>query len=128
MVLVVEDDPAVRDITSKLLQRSGFRVTPVADGASALVAFGERREPITCIVTDVIMPNMSGIELADRMHEIDPSVGIVLLSGYTAETLAPRSRDGSRRRIRRETGHLTRAARCGRARHLGRASQRVTGW
>jgi PAS domain S-box-containing protein len=87
MVLVVEDDPAVRSITSKLLQRAGFRVTTVGDGASALIAFGDRLEPIGCIVTDVVMPNMSGIELADRMHEIDPSVAIVLLSGYTAETL-----------------------------------------
>ena len=87
LVLVVEDDPAVRNITSKLLERSGFRVRAVEDGASALSAFEGSAERIDAVVTDVIMPNMSGIELVDRLHAIDPTVGLILLSGYTAKTL-----------------------------------------
>ena len=84
--IVVEDDPAVRGMTSQFLERSGYRVLAVADGTSALTAIDEASEPIDVLVTDVIMPYMSGIELAERVRDRDPSMGIVLLSGYTAET------------------------------------------
>ena len=85
--IVVEDDPAVRRMTSLLLERSGYRVLAVPDGQSALAAISEASKPFDVLVTDVIMPNMSGIELAARVSDRDPSMGIVLLSGYTAETL-----------------------------------------
>ena len=86
-LLLVEDEPAVRDMTRRTLERAGFDVTAVADGPSALEALATSSRPIDVLVTDVVMPRMSGIELADRIREQHPSTAIVLLSGYTAETL-----------------------------------------
>ncbi len=85
-VLVVEDEPAVRDMTTQLLQRAGYRVIAVAGGPEAL-ASATNDEPIDVLVTDVIMPAMSGIDLAEQMLDRHPRIGVVLLSGYTAETL-----------------------------------------
>jgi CheY-like chemotaxis protein len=84
--LVVEDDPAVRNMTTRLLERAGFAVLAVGDGAEALAA-AERAERIDVLVTDVVMPKLSGIDLAEQMMDIYPVMGVVLLSGYTAETL-----------------------------------------
>jgi two-component system cell cycle sensor histidine kinase/response regulator CckA len=85
-VLVVEDEPWVRDMTTQILERSGYAVRAVADGAEA-IALARTAEPFDVLVTDVIMPNMSGIELAERMMDRYPGIGVILLSGYTAETL-----------------------------------------
>ncbi len=85
-VLVVEDEPVIRTMTTQLLERAGFVVTAVADGAEALAVAGQMAE-LDVLVTDVVMPNLSGIELAERMLDRYPRLGVVLLSGYTAETL-----------------------------------------
>jgi two-component system cell cycle sensor histidine kinase/response regulator CckA len=84
--LVAEDDPAVRDMTTLLLRRAGYEVLAVADGIEA-IATAQRAERIDVLITDVVMPGMSGIELAEKMMEDYPLMGVVLLSGYTAETL-----------------------------------------
>ncbi len=86
-VLVVEDETAVREMTRRLLERSGFQVIAVADGSEAMAQLGRLGERIDVLMTDVVMPHMSGIELAERAIDLYPRVGIVLLSGYTAETL-----------------------------------------
>jgi len=74
-------------MTRTVLERAGFQVIAVADGSEAMARIGGRGEPIDVLVTDVVMPHMSGIELAERVIDLYPGVGIVLLSGYTAETL-----------------------------------------
>jgi two-component system, cell cycle sensor histidine kinase and response regulator CckA len=87
LVLVVEDDPVVRDMTTLLLTRSGHRVVVAAGGAEAMARLAGTEEPIDVLITDVIMPKMSGIELAEWTMDRYPNVGVVLLSGFTAETL-----------------------------------------
>ena len=84
--LVVEDEPAVRDMTTQLLERAGYEVLAVADGIEAIAA-ARLAERVDVLVTDVVMPNLSGIELAEQMMDSYPLMGVVLLSGYTAETL-----------------------------------------
>jgi CheY-like chemotaxis protein len=84
--LVVEDDPAVRDMTTQLLGRAGYEVMAVQDGVQAIAA-AHAADRIDVLVTDVVMPGMSGIELAEQMMDTYPLMGVVLLSGYTAETL-----------------------------------------
>ena len=86
-VMVVEDEATVRDMTSTVLRRAGYEVTPVSDGAEALERLLGLAEPIDILVTDVVMPGMSGIDLAERVLDRFPQAGVVLLSGYTAETL-----------------------------------------
>jgi CheY-like chemotaxis protein len=73
-------------MTTHLLERAGYQVSAVEDGASAIAA-AKLTEPFDVLVTDVIMPNMSGIDLAERMMDEYPLLGVVMLSGYTAETL-----------------------------------------
>ena len=85
-VLVAEDDPAVRDITTRFLERAGYDVVAVADGAEAIAVAG-LSPAFDLLVTDLVMPNMSGIDLAEQMMDQFPLVGVVLLSGYTAESL-----------------------------------------
>ena len=86
-VLVVEDDRVVRDMMTQLLRRSGYEVIAVAGGAEAMTRLAGLEEPIDVLITDVIMPNMSGIELAEWTMDRYPHIGVVLVSGYTAETL-----------------------------------------
>ncbi len=85
--LVVEDELAVRDMTTQMLTRSGYTVIAVANGAEAIARLAGLEVPIEVLVTDVVMPHMSGIELAGLVMDRYPDVGVVLLSGYTAETL-----------------------------------------
>jgi CheY-like chemotaxis protein len=86
-VLVVEDEPAVRDMTIQVLKRAGWAVVAVASGNEALTLVDTRAEPFDAIVSDVVMPGMSGIALAERVLDRHPGMRVVLLSGYTAETL-----------------------------------------
>ncbi len=85
-VLVVEDEPAVRQMTTQLLERAGYDVFAVGDGAAAIAA-AKRVQPMDVLVTDVVMRDMSGTELAEAMMDLFPLMGVVLLSGYTRETL-----------------------------------------
>ncbi len=86
-LLVVEDEPAVRDMTTAVLQRAGYTVIAVADGVEALARIESLTAPIDVLVSDVVMPDMSGLELGETVLERYPDTGLVLLSGYTAETL-----------------------------------------
>jgi hypothetical protein len=86
-ILVVEDEAVVREITTRILRRAGYEVIAVATGAEAVDCLADGGTPIDVLVTDVIMPNMSGIGLAETVFDRYPRVGVVFLSGYTAETL-----------------------------------------
>ncbi|MEI7742328.1 MAG: ATP-binding protein [Chloroflexota bacterium] len=86
-LLVVEDEPTVRAMTTQILQRAGWEVVAVPNAGEALTLVDTRPTRFDAIVSDVVMPGMSGIELAGRVLDRDPQMRIVLLSGYTAETL-----------------------------------------
>ena len=86
-VMVVEDETSVREMTSVVLRRAGYVVVAVRDGAEAMERLSGLAAPIDVLVTDVVMPGMSGIDLAERVIDRLPAAGVVLLSGYNAETL-----------------------------------------
>ena len=86
-IMVVEDETSVRELTSAVLRRAGYHVTAVSDGADAMARLDDQPASIDVLVTDVVMPGMSGIDLAEQVIERFPAAGIVLLSGYNAETL-----------------------------------------
>jgi len=85
--LVVEDEPAVRDLILRFLKRAGYTVLAVEDGAQALLAEADAASPFDILITDVVMPGISGIQLAEEMWSRHPGLAIVLLSGYTPEIL-----------------------------------------
>jgi PAS domain S-box-containing protein len=87
-VLLVEDDERVREITSVTLEAMGY--TPlVADTAKHAIEFcaGERGKDILMVLTDVVMPDMNGMEMRDRIMEINPAIRVLFMSGYTPNVI-----------------------------------------
>lgn len=87
-VLVVDDDPQVRDVVSRLLRRIGCEVELASDGVEALAALS--RGGFRLLVTDMVMPRMGGAELARRARGLDPAIAVVYISGYTEDEVALR--------------------------------------
>ena len=81
-VLLVEDDLEVRRRAGILLERSGYHVLDAGSGAEALVLAGEHAGMIDLLLSDVVMPGMSGPQLADAMRARQPSIKVLLMSGY----------------------------------------------
>jgi DNA-binding NtrC family response regulator len=79
-VLVVDDEPAQRELVSGFLGRQGFEVTTAADGAAALDRF--RAEPADAILTDQKMPGLSGLGLLEAARAIDPEVAVIVMTAY----------------------------------------------
>ena len=80
----MEDDDAVRALQSTVLTGSGFRVITARDGREAL-QLADANPELCVLVSDIVMPRMGGIELARRLRERFPQLGILLLSGYPGE-------------------------------------------
>ena len=91
-VLVVEDDEALRDVTERILTRSGYHVIKTADGPQAIAAATGHRGEIHLLVTDVVMPGMFGGALAESIREIKPDVEVLYMSGYAQPALAAQGR------------------------------------
>jgi PAS domain S-box-containing protein len=81
-LLVVEDNDALREVTERIFSRNGFRVLTAADGAQAVALARQFGEEIHLLVTDVVMPHMSGREVADQLREIKPGIEVLYMSGY----------------------------------------------
>jgi two-component system cell cycle sensor histidine kinase/response regulator CckA len=82
-VLVVEDNDQLRDMALKMLKRYGYTVLVAEGGQEALRIAGAHQGTIHLMVTDVVMPNMSGKEVADRIKAMKPGIKILFMSGYT---------------------------------------------
>ena len=86
-VLVAEDDDQVREVAAEMLREAGFRVLAAADGRQAL-ALLDRGEKVDVLFSDVVMPGgMSGVDLARRLRQTRPEIGVLLASGYAAQEL-----------------------------------------
>ena len=82
-VLVVEDEAGIRALVQKFLRRHGYQVLEASNGEQALETVREHRGPIDLVITDMIMPNMGGRELAERLREQKADLKILYISGYT---------------------------------------------
>jgi PAS domain S-box-containing protein len=83
-VLLVEDEDAVRDVVLRLLQRSGYEVRDVGVPLEALDIFAAEPGRFDMLLTDVVMPGMSGTQLASRLRDVRPDLPVLFMSGYTA--------------------------------------------
>ncbi len=82
-ILLVEDEIAVRKFTTRALENKGFQVTPCANGGEALKLFTE--QSFDLLLTDMMMPGMTGEELATKIKQINSDIPIILMSGYSQE-------------------------------------------
>jgi CheY-like chemotaxis protein len=86
-ILLVEDDYAVRLVTRRVLEAQGYKVCEASSGPEALELWASRGEEITLLLSDVVMPEgMTGRELVEQLHARKPSLKVILMSGYSAET------------------------------------------
>ena len=86
-VLLVEDEEVLRGLLAKFLRLYGYTVLEARHGGEALLTCERHQGPIHLMVTDVVMPQMSGRELADRLTPLRPEMKILYMSGYTEDAL-----------------------------------------
>ena len=88
-ILLAEDDNDMRRFLVKALENAGFEVSHHENGMSAYQRL--REEPFEMLLTDIVMPEMDGIELARRASELDPDIKIMFITGFAAVALNPDS-------------------------------------
>ena len=88
-VLVVEDDPAVRERAAAMLARQGYEVLTACDGQEAIDLLARQAKGVSLVFTDVIMPGMNAGAMARRLRATHPALRMLFTSGYTEETTAP---------------------------------------
>lgn len=86
-IIVVEDEPIVRGITVETLRSFGYEIIECASGSEAIEAAAAFEGKISLLLTDVVMPHMSGNQLAVEMRKIRPEIGVLFVSGYTENTI-----------------------------------------
>jgi CheY-like chemotaxis protein len=91
-ILVVDDDPQIRGFVERVLRRAGAEVTTVADGRSALRMIADGAVQPSLLLTDINMPEMTGIELSARVKALRPGIEIVLMTGDPSSAEAARER------------------------------------
>ena len=84
-ILLAEDDQVMREYLARALERSGYAVVAVDRGTAALPLI--EAEPFDLLLTDIVMPEMDGIELAQRAGEIRPEMRVMFITGFAAVTL-----------------------------------------
>lgn len=86
-ILLAEDEYAVRALCSRVLQAAGYHVIEAADGAQAVELATRHAAQIDLVVTDVVMPGMSGREAADAICALRPETRVLYMSGYTDDDI-----------------------------------------
>jgi two-component system cell cycle sensor histidine kinase/response regulator CckA len=87
-ILLVEDDRVVRELTERALKRHGYRVLACSDGAAALAAAESFQGEIHLLLTDLVMPEMNGRELAVRMARVRPDIRTLFTSGHPSDAMS----------------------------------------
>ncbi len=86
-ILVAEDEDNLRDLVCEILRTHGYNVLEAANGGSALLKCEKYKKPIHLILSDVVMPEMSGAELVERLLPIHPEMKVMYMSGYTDDAV-----------------------------------------
>jgi PAS domain S-box-containing protein len=94
LILVAEDEPAVRELVEGILVKFGYRVLLACDGEDAVAKFREHRDEIDLVLLDMIMPKLSGKAAYDEITRIKPGVRAIFTSGYTADVISSKGELG----------------------------------
>ncbi|HEY1794156.1 MAG TPA: ATP-binding protein [Opitutaceae bacterium] len=84
LVLVADDEPHIREMTSVMLSRNGYRVVTAPDGVQAVAILATRGRDVRVLITDVMMPNLDGVALATIARHINPSIKVLGISGLSS--------------------------------------------
>jgi len=82
-ILIVEDEEAVRKLVRRTLEKQGYHLLVAASGIEALELLRQHKRPVHLLITDVVMPQMGGRQLAEEMKAARPEIQILFISGYT---------------------------------------------
>jgi CheY-like chemotaxis protein len=85
LVLVVDDETNIREVTTATLSRFGYRAVSAVDGTDALAVYSQQREEIAIVLTDMAMPYMDGAALIRALKKIKPQIKIIAMSGLISE-------------------------------------------
>ena len=103
-IILAEDDGDMRRFLARALQNAGYDVISFDNGLSAYQRL--REEPFELLLTDIVMPEMDGIELARRASELDPDVKIMFITGFAAVALNPDSKAPKNAKVLSKPVHL----------------------
>jgi two-component system cell cycle response regulator CpdR len=103
-IILAEDDGDMRRFLAKALQNAGYEVISFDNGLSAYQRL--REEPFELLLTDIVMPEMDGIELARRASELDPDIKIMFITGFAAVALNPDSSAPKNAKVLSKPVHL----------------------
>ena len=103
-ILLAEDDHDMRRFLAKALQNAGYDVDSFDNGMSAYHRL--REEPFELLLTDIVMPEMDGIELARRATELDPDIKVMFITGFAAVALNPDNNAPPQAKILSKPFHL----------------------
>jgi two-component system, cell cycle response regulator CpdR len=103
-ILLAEDDESMRGFLERALAKAGYEVIAFANGKEAHERLLE--EPFSLLLTDIVMPQMDGIELARRASELDPLIKIMFITGFAAVALHPSSNAPKQAKVLSKPFHL----------------------
>lgn len=86
-ILLVEDSDVVREVIVRMIEEGGFTVLPASCGEDALSISRRKDVSIDLLLTDIVMPEVSGVELADRLERERPDMRILFMTGYAEEVV-----------------------------------------
>ena len=103
-ILLAEDDDDMRRFLTKALQNAGYDVISFDNGLSAYERL--REEPFTLLLTDIVMPEMAGTDLARRATDLDPDLKVMFITGFAAVALNPDSKAPKDAKVLSKPFHL----------------------
>ncbi len=94
-ILLVEDETGVREMVREMLSKKGYSILEAGSGRQALLIYAQNRDRVDLLLTDMIMPQMNGNELASRLRTADKNLKVLFMSGYTDDVIANQGMTGA---------------------------------